>query len=145
MFSEYYSILLALHLLAVIAWMAGLLYLPRLFIYHLEFDVGSKAYMTFCTMERRLLKIIMRPAIVLTFLFGIFLAFAANAWSSPWFHMKLLLVLLLAAFHGVLAGIAKKFARGEKPHFSRKTLVFLNEIPFLLAIFIVFLAVLKPH
>jgi putative membrane protein len=145
MFSEYYSILLALHLLAVIAWMAGLLYLPRLFIYHLEFDVGSKGYLTFCTMEERLLKIIMRPAIVLTFLFGIFLAFAANAWSSPWFHIKLLLVLLLAAFHGFLVHIAKQYARGEKPSFSRKALVFLNEIPFLLAIFIVFLAVLKPH
>ncbi len=145
MLSDYYHILLALHLLAVIAWMAGLLYLPRLFIYHLEFDVGSKAYITFCTMERRLLRIIMRPAIVLTFLFGILLAFSANAWPSPWFHMKLLFVLLLAAFHGFLVRIAKDYARGKLPPFSRKTLVFLNEIPFLLAIFIVFLAVLKPH
>lgn len=145
MLSEYYHILLALHLLAVIAWMAGLLYLPRLFIYHLEFEVGSKAYTTFCTMERRLLKIIMRPAILLTFLFGILLAFSANAWASPWFHMKLLLVLFLAAFHGFLARVAKQYVRGEKPSLSRKTLVFLNEIPFLLAIFIVFLAVLKPY
>jgi len=145
MLSNYYHILLAFHLLAVIAWMAGLLYLPRLFIYHLEFDLGSKGYDTFCTMEQRLLKIIMRPAIVLTFLFGILLAFAVNAWASPWFHMKLLLVLVLAAFHGFLARIAKNYARGKIPSFSRKTLVFLNEIPFLLAIFIVFLAVLKPY
>lgn len=145
MLSQYYLVFLALHLLAVIAWMAGLLYLPRLFIYHLEFEPGTKAYATFCTMEERLLKIIMRPAIVLTFLFGILLAFAANTWSSPWFHTKLLLALLLAAFHGFLAHLAKQYARGEVPSLSRRTLVFLNEIPFLLATFIVFLAILKPH
>lgn len=144
MLSDYYSFLLALHLLAVIAWMAGLLYLPRLFIYHLEFDVGSKAYTTFCTMERRLLKIIMLPAILLTFLFGSLLAFAANSWGSPWFHMKLMFVLLLAAFHGFLSRLAKNYAQGKRPPFSRKTLVLLNELPFLLVIFIVFLAVLKP-
>jgi len=144
MLSDYYLPLRALHFLAVIAWMAGLLYLPRLFIYHLDFEVGSKAYVTFCTMERRLLKIIMLPAILLTFVFGILLAFATHSWSSPWFHGKLFLVLLLAGFHGYLSRIAKGYAKGHKPNLSRKTLVFLNEVPFLLAIFIVFIAVLKP-
>jgi putative membrane protein len=144
MLSEYYLSLKALHLLAMIGWMAGLLYLPRLFIYHLEFDVGTKPYETFCTMERRLLKIIMLPTIILTFVFGILLAFATQAWSAPWFHMKLLFVLFLAAFHGYLSRIAKNYARGQRPRLSKKTLCFLNELPFFLAIFIVFLAVLKP-
>ncbi len=144
MLSEYYLPLKALHLLAMIGWMAGLLYLPRLFIYHLEFEVGTKPYETFCTMERRLLKIIMLPTIILTFVFGILLAFAAHAWSAPWFHMKLLFVLFLAAFHGYLSRIAKNYARGQRPRLSKKTLIFLNELPFFLAIVIVFLAVLKP-
>ncbi len=144
MLSEYYLTLKSLHILAVIAWMAGLLYLPRLFIYHLEFEVGSKPYLTFCRMERRLLKIIMLPSVLLTFFFGILLAFAASTWAAPWFHAKLMLVLLLAAFHGYLSRIAKSFARGEIPSLSKKAFLLLNELPFLLAIFIVFLAILKP-
>ncbi|OJW51267.1 MAG: hypothetical protein BGO67_13210 [Alphaproteobacteria bacterium 41-28] len=144
MLSDYYLTLKSLHFLAIIAWMAGLLYLPRLFIYHLEFDVGSKAYLTFCRMERRLLKIIMLPSLLLTFFLGILLAFSTNAWAAPWFHMKLLLVLCLAGLHGYFSRIAKTFAKGEIPPVSRKTLLFINELPFLLAIFIVFLAVLKP-
>lgn len=144
MLYEYYLTLKSLHLLAMIGWMAGLLYLPRLFIYHLEFEFGTKPYETFCTMERRLLKIIMLPTLLLTFTFGLLLAFQTQAWSAPWFHMKLLLVLLLAAFHGYLSRIAKNFAKGVLPNLSRKQLILLNELPFLLAIFIVFLAVLKP-
>jgi len=143
MLIDYYLPLKALHLLAVIAWLAGLLYLPRLFIYHLDFDVGSKGYDTFCRMERNLLKIIMLPAIVMTFLFGILLASATEAWSQPWLHMKLLFVFLLAGFHGYMARLAKGFARGEAPPLSKTTLRFLNELPFLLAIVIVFIAVLK--
>ncbi len=145
MLSDYYFPLLALHLLAVIGWMAGLLYLPRLFIYHLEFEVGSKPYLVFCTMERRLLKIIMLPSILLTFLFGILLAFSAQTWTSPWFHVKLLLVVLLAGFHGYLSRIAKGYAAGKIPSLSRKTLVVLNELPFILATAIVFLVFLKPR
>ena len=144
MMYDFYLILKSLHILAVIGWMAGLLYLPRLFIYHLDFDLGTKAYATFCTMERRLLKIIMLPTMILTFTFGTILAFQIQAWSAPWFHMKLLLVLLLAAFHGYLSRIAKNFSKGILPTLSRKRLILLNELPFLLAIFIVFLVVLKP-
>ncbi len=144
MLADYYLTLKALHFLAVIAWMAGLLYLPRLFIYHMEFEVGSKTYETFCTMERRLLKIIMLPSIIMTFGFGILLAFSMGTWSAPWFHMKLMLVLLLAALHGYLSRIAKQFAKGEGSPLSRKALILLNEVPFLLAIGIVFLAVFKP-
>lgn len=144
MFYDSYLTLKAFHILAVIAWMAGLLYLPRLFIYHLEFEVGSKPYLTFCTMERRLLKIIMLPSILLTFTLGFLLAFETNAWGAPWFHFKLLLVVLLAGLHGYLSRISKDFARGIYPRLSRKQLIILNEIPFFLAVLIVFLAVLKP-
>lgn len=144
MLSDYYLYLKALHILAIIGWMAGLLYLPRLFIYHLEFEVGSISYETFCTMERRLLKIIMLPTILFTFLFGTLLAFATHAWLLPWFHMKLMLALLLAALHGYFSIIARNFSRGNPPSLSKKTLCFLNELPFLLAILIVFLVVLKP-
>lgn len=144
MLSEYSPLLLALHFIFVIAWMAGLLYLPRLFIYHLEFEVGSKPYETFCTMERRLLKMIMLPAILLTFFFGILLAFSVNAWESPWFHIKFSLVLLLAACHGYFARIARYYREGTPPPLSRRTLLFLNEVPFILAIIIVLLAILKP-
>ena len=148
MLAEYYLTLKSLHILAIIAWMAGLLYLPRLFIYHLDFEVDSKAYLTFCTMEKRLLKIIMLPAMLLSFTFGFLLAFTAHSWSAPWFHMKLFLVLCLAAYHGYLSRIAKEFSHGETPFLlknkSKKMLCLLNEVPFLLAIFIVFLAILKP-
>lgn len=144
MLSEYYPLLLALHFIFVIAWMAGLLYLPRLFIYHLEFDVGSKPYETFCLMEKRLLRIIMLPAILLTFFFGALLAFSIEAWSSPWFHLKLFFVFLLAGCHGYFARIARHYREGSPPNLSKKALLFLNEIPFVLAIFIIFLAVLKP-
>ena len=148
MLSDYYLTFKMLHILAFIAWMAGLLYLPRLFIYHLQFEVGSKAYGTFCTMERRLLKIIMLPAILLTFTMGLLLAAVVDVWSTPWFHMKFFLVLCLAGFHGLLARLSKGFARGDVPPFLKKLskmeLCFLNEVPFLLAIGIVFLAVWKP-
>jgi putative membrane protein len=145
MLSDYYLTFKSLHILAMIGWMAGLLYLPRLFIYHLEFEVGTKPYEVFCRMERRLLKIIMLPTIILTFLFGIILAFQIHAWSEPWFHVKLMLVLFLAAFHGYLSRIAKNFSKGILPPLSRKQLILLNELPFLLAIFIVFLVVAKPY
>jgi len=144
MFSEYYLTFKALHLSAVIAWVAGLLYLPRFFLHHLEFDVGTKGYDTFCKMERGLLKIIMLPSILLTFVFGILLAFITHAWSAPWFHLKLAFVLLLAAFHGYLSRIAKGYAVGQKPSLSKNTLRFISELPFLVVILIIFLAVLKP-
>ncbi len=144
MLTDYYLILKSLHILAVIAWMAGLLYLPRLFIYHLDFDVGSKPYLTFCRMEKRLLKMIMLPSILLTFGLGVLLAFSIQAWSDGWFHAKLLFVIALAAYHGYLSKLAKGFEVGVLPSLSKKALILLNELPFLLAIVIVFLAVMKP-
>ena len=144
MLAEYYLTLKSLHILSFIAWMAGLLYLPRLFIYHCEFEVGSKAYLTFCRMERRLLKIIMAPSMIMTYVFGVLLAIAVDAWPMGWFHIKILFVLVLSGYHGYLAKMAKSFSGGTYPSLSRRSLVVLNEVPFFLAILIVFLAVLKP-
>lgn len=144
MFSDYYLIFKALHILSFIAWMAGLLYLPRLFINHLEFEIDTKSYQVFCQMERRLLKIIMLPSLLSTFLFGVLLAFTVHVWDQPWFHFKFMFVLLLAAFHGYLARIAKDFQKGRLPRLSKFYLRCLNEFPFLLAIIIVFLVIMKP-
>ena len=144
MLAEYYLTLKALHIISIIAWVAGLLYLPRFFIHHMEFEVDSKPYLTFCKMERGLLKIIMLPTIILTFTLGIILAFTTDAWSAPWFHLKLLLVLILAGFHGYFSRMAKNFTRGTLPSLSQKSLRVISEIPFLIVILIVFLAVLKP-
>jgi len=144
MLSEYYLTLKALHIIAIIAWVAGLLYLPRFFIHHMEFEIGSKPYLTFCKMERGLLKIIMLPTIILTFSLGILLAFVTQTWSAPWFHLKLFLVLILAGFHGYFSLIAKDFSRGLLPSISRNSLRMISEIPFLIVILIVLLAVQKP-
>ncbi len=144
MLSEYYLTLKALHLIAVIAWVAGLLYLPRFFIHHMEFEFGTKPYETFCKMERGLLKIIMLPTLILTFVFGLLLAYMTNAWAAPWFHMKLTLVLILTGFHGYFSLIAKGYSKGKYPTLSKNTLRFLSEMPFLIVILIIFLAVLKP-
>lgn len=144
MLYDYYFTIKAIHILSFIAWMAGLLYLPRLFIYHLGFEKHSTPYGVFCTMERRLLKIIMLPSIIMTFGTGLLMAELSNLWTVPWFQFKLVLVVLLAALHGFFSTLSKAFIRRDFPAISRKTLLILNEIPFLLAIGIVFLAVLKP-
>ncbi len=133
----------ALHVLAVIAWMAGLLYLPRLFVYHADQPVGSATSETFKVMERRLLKAIMTPAMIVTWLAGLWLASSAGWWSAGWFHGKLLLVLGLSAMHGVMAGWVRAFAMDSntrKPRFYR----FMNEVPTLIMIGVVILVIVKP-
>ena len=97
-----YEWLKALHIIAVIAWMAGMLYLPRLFVYHVAADVGSIQSETFKVMERRLLRAIMNPAMIAVWVLGLLLAWQGNWWMAPWFHAKLLLVALqLLALLGI--------------------------------------------
>ena len=98
-----YEILKALHIVSVIAWMAGLLYLPRLFVYHAEAGPGTPQGETFKVMERRLLRAIMNPAMIAVWVFGLLLAWQGNWWMAPWFHAKLLLVSLLTVVHHVYA------------------------------------------
>jgi protoporphyrinogen IX oxidase len=133
----------AFHIIAVIAWMAGLFYLPRLFVYHADAEKGSVQSETFKVMERRLLRIIMNPAMILTWGFGLTLAWLGNAWSDGWLHAKLVLVLALTLFHMWLAACRRRFAEDANITPAR-TYRMANELPTLLMIGIVILAVVKP-
>jgi protoporphyrinogen IX oxidase len=135
----------AFHVIAIIAWMAGLLYLPRLFVYHAASKTGSEQSETFKVMEQRLLRLITTPAMLASWAFGLILAFAGVIdWSRDgWFHLKLVLVLLLSAYHGCLAMWTKDFAldrNTRSPRFYRIA----NEIPTLLMIGIVILVIVRP-
>jgi protoporphyrinogen IX oxidase len=133
----------AFHVIAIIAWMAGLLYLPRLFVYHAASKKGSEQSETFKVMERRLLRGIINPAMIVTWVFGLWLAWKVFSFQGGWLHTKIGLVLLLSGVHGYLAGAVRKFAedRNEKP--ARHWRI-VNEIPTLLMIAIVILVVVKP-
>ena len=133
----------ALHVIAVIAWMAGLLYLPRLFVYHAASEPGSTQSETFKVMERRLMRAIMTPAMVAVWLFGLWLAALTSAWSEGWFSAKMALVVLLSAFHGFCARWLREFARDERKR-RQRFFRFVNEVPTLLMIGIVILAVVRP-
>jgi protoporphyrinogen IX oxidase len=135
----------AFHVIAIIAWMAGLLYLPRLFVYHADSPKGSEQSETFKVMELRLLRFITTPAMVASWLFGLILAFSGLInWSADgWFHLKLALVVLLSAFHGYLAKWTKAFAQDRNVHPARFYRM-VNEIPTVLMIAIVMLVVVKP-
>lgn len=129
--------------MAFAAWMAAMWYLPRLFIYHRESPIGGEASATFMVMERRLLKAIGTPAMVVTVVFGLVLASLQGQWSQGWLHAKLLLVFGIAACHGMMARDVRRFAADERPHSTGWYRVF-NEVPTLLFVGIVLLAVFKP-
>lgn len=134
----------ALHVAAVIFWMAGMLYLPRLFVYHHQAVQGGELEGALLTQERNLLGIILNPALVAVWLLAIVMLVSNSAlWTSGWFHVKLLLVVLLSGVHGFYAASAKKFARGERPR-SEKFWRLINEVPAIAAIVIVILAIVKP-
>ncbi len=133
----------ALHLIAVISWMAGMLYLPRLFVYHAAAAPGSESSETFKVMERRLYKFIMTPAMIVTWLAGIVLVFQ-NGWlAAGWFHAKLALVIVMTVMHGLLGHWANDFAFDRNGH-SQKFFRIANEVPTLLLIAIVILVTVKP-
>ena len=131
------------HIIFVIFWMAGLFMLPRYFVYHQEAAPGSPEAALWVERERKLLRIILLPAIILVWLLGIALATVTGAWSEGWLGAKLLLVLGLSGYHGYLSAYAKKLARGERP-LSGKTLRLLNEVPGVTVALIVVLVVVKP-
>ena len=147
--TAWYLWLKALHLISVIAWMAGLLYLPRLFVYHCEAPPGSALSETLKVMERRLLRAIMNPAMVLVWLFGLLLAWRGDWWHAGWWQMKfglvvgLTLVVVMTVLHHLFALWRKDFAADRNTKTARQYR-FWNEVPTLLMIGIVFLAVLKP-
>ncbi|MDB5590206.1 protoporphyrinogen oxidase HemJ [Enterovirga sp.] len=138
-----YLLVKSLHILAVISWMAGMLYLPRLFVYHADAQPGSAQSETFKVMERRLLRAIMTPAMVVTWAAGLWLAWDAGFFRSGWLHGKLALVLALSGVHGLLAVRVRRFAEDANTRSARHYRI-LNEIPTVLMIGIVLLVVLKP-
>ena len=138
-----YLWLKAFHIIAVISWMAGLLYLPRLFVYHAAAKPGSDASETFKVMERRLLNFIMNPAMALTWIFGIVLVLQGQWIGATWFHIKFALVIALSAAHVLLSHWVVEFSFDRNRH-TQKFYRIVNEIPTVLMIAIVLLAVLKP-
>ena len=133
----------AAHVIFVIFLMASLFMMPRYFVYHHQAAPGSAEDSLWIEREARLKRIIMNPALILVWLLGLALAFNVGAWSETWFHIKLLLVLLLSGYHGWCVGYAKKLARGERP-MAEKTLRLLNEVPALLVTLVVILVIVKP-
>ncbi|MGV6871468.1 protoporphyrinogen oxidase HemJ [Pseudochelatococcus sp. B33] len=138
-----YDWLKALHIISVIAWMAALLYLPRLYVYHAEAAPGSDRIAAFKVMERRLYRAIMTPAMIAAWVFGLLTAYDGGWFTSGWLHAKLLFVIILSGFHGFLGAELRRLAADKStrsPRFYR----IINEVPTLLMIVIVLLAVLKP-
>ena len=131
------------HIVAVIAWMAAILYLPRLFVYHADAAMGSDLSETLKVMERRLMKAIMTPAMIATWVLGLWLASLYDSWAEPWFLIKFVCVIGLSAVHGYLAKALKVFANdtNEKP--ARHWRI-VNEVPTVLMIVIVIMVVVKP-
>jgi putative membrane protein len=141
-----YEWIKAFHVIAVIAWMAGMLYLPRLFVYHCAAEVGSQQSETFKVMERRLLRIIINPAMIATWLLGLWLIWLMG-WAafrhSGWLHAKLVLVIAMSGVHGMLARAMKDFA-ADRNRRSQKYYRVVNEVPAALMVAIVILAIVKP-
>lgn len=141
---DLYLWLKAAHVVAVVAWMAGLFYLPRLFVYHAErAPPGSELDATFQVMERRLLRAIMNPAMIATWVLGLLVLWLGGWWGEGWMQGKLLAVILMSAFHGWCAARRRDFARGRNRRTGR-TYRIMNEVPTLLLLAIVALVVVKP-
>ncbi len=140
---DHYMTIKSLHVIAVIAWMSGMFYLPRLFVYHTETKPGMPEYERFCRMERKLLKIIMTPAVTLVWTLGLTMAWLNNFWEMHWFQAKLGLVAAMTWTHISYAIWAGDFARGRNTHPALFFRIW-NEVPTILMILIVILVITKP-
>jgi putative membrane protein len=138
-----YAWIKAGHVIFVVFWIAGMFMLPRYYIYHQESAPGSAEEGRWIDRERKLRNIIITPAMVLVWIFGLTLAWTSGAWSQGWFHAKFALVLGLSAYHGWLIGYGRKLARGER-RVSGKALRIMNEIPGIATVVIVILVIVKP-
>ena len=143
--AAYYPWLLAFHIIAVMFWMAGMYYLPRLFVYHAEAMENGDPHQIFEVMEVKLLRLIINPAMIVAWLFGLGLIFRSGFWGSSgdWISVKLLLVIILSGYHGFLARWRKQFLDGTPPY-SSKFFRIVNEVPPALTVFIVILVVVQP-
>lgn len=133
----------AAHIIFAIFLMAGLFMMPRFFVYHQEVPVGSDEDRKWIEREDKLRRIILNPSIIILWILGLMLMVNIEAWTMPWFHLKLLLVLVLSGYHGWMIGYAKKLARGQRT-LSDRQLRMINEVPGILAAVVVILAVVKP-
>lgn len=138
-----YPWLKAVHVIAIISWMAGMLYLPRLFIYHCDAEKGSVQSETFKVMERRLLRLIMNPAMIISWALGLWLAWRGGWFHSGWFHAKLAAALALSGVHGYYSAAVRAFAEDRNERSTRFWRI-MNEAPTLLMIAIVILVIVKP-
>jgi putative membrane protein len=141
-----YDVLRALHIISVVAWMAGLLMLPRLYAYQTGATPGGELDQTMIAASRRLRAIIITPAMILTWAFGVWLilAYRTAAMTELWLIAKLALVTALSGLHGYFVSMGRKLERGQRP-LSEKTWRLLNEVPFLIAIAVILLAVIEPR
>ncbi len=140
---EYYLWVKAVHLIAVIAFMAGMLYLPRLFVYHCDSEAGSQQSETFKVMERRLLRAIINPALIVATVLGLAMAADLDAWGEVWLQAKIAMFLALGAAHGKFSRWRRDFERDENRHTAR-FYRYMNEVPTLAMIAIVILVIVKP-
>lgn len=131
------------HVFAAFAWMAGMLYLPRLFVYHTETTPGTAEYARFVTMEHRLLRGIIVPSMLVVWVLGLTLAYVTGAYLDAWFHVKFTLVMVLSGLHGYFSLWHKAFARGENRHSARFFRLW-NEVPAVLLIGILIMVLVKP-
>lgn len=138
-----YEWIKAFHIISVIAWMAGMLYLPRLFVYHCDAPAGSPQSETFKVMEWRLLKIIINPAMSAAWIFGLWLVWLGSWHTAPWMWLKFAAVLVLSGVHGFLVGRVRDFGT-DRNTYSKKFYRIINEVPAVLMILIVILVVVKP-
>lgn len=138
-----YDWIKALHVIAIVSWMAGMLYLPRLFVYHCAAEKGSVQSETFKIMEHRLLRVIINPAMVFAWVTGLWLAWQSGFYRQGWFHGKFVLVVLLAAAHGYLSAATRAFAEDRNTRGDRHWRI-VNEVPTLLMIGIIVLVIVKP-
>ena len=141
--SELYLWVKAFHVIAVISWMAGMLYLPRLFVYHAACERGSEQSETFKVMERRLLRLIINPAMTVAWILGLWLAWQGFGFSGGWLHVKIAAVLALSGIHGYFASAVRRFAEDRNKRPARHWRI-MNEVPTLLMVAIVILVVVKP-
>jgi putative membrane protein len=140
---EGYLWIKALHIISVVAWMAGMLYLPRLYVYHCAAEPGGVQSETFKVMERRLLRAIINPAMIAAWLFGILLVIHGDLWREGWLHAKFALLIAMTSVHGAFARWRRHFAADANRHDARFYRI-MNEVPTLLLIGIVILAVVRP-
>jgi putative membrane protein len=140
---NYLNWFLAFHIIAVIAWMAGMLYLPRLFVYHTETAPGSESSERFKVMERRLLKGIMNPAMIAVWILGPLLAWLTHAYDEHWLQIKFVLVLIMSGMHGLYVRCWRDFANDRNTH-TAKFYKIINEVPAVLMVLIVILVKVQP-